>query len=69
MGRVVSDLAQAEQDLKIVCGVDINTAQHYDFPVFGTMQEAAGTHSMLLGCGREELLKKNIVSIEINTIY
>ena len=43
MGRVVSDLAQAEQDLKIVCGVDINTAQHYDFPVFGTMQEAAGT--------------------------
>ena len=25
------------------------------------MQEAAGMHSMLLGCGRDELLKKNIV--------
>ena len=43
MGRVVSDLARGEQDLKIVCGVDINTEQHYDFPVFGTMKEAAGT--------------------------
>ena len=29
--------------------------------VLEAMQEAAGTHSMLLGCGREELLKKNIV--------
>ena len=43
MGRVVSDLARGEQDLKIVCGVDINTEQHYDFPVFGTMKEAVGT--------------------------
>ena len=43
MGRVVSDLARGEQDLKIVCGVDINTEQHYDFPVFGIMKEAAGT--------------------------
>ena len=29
--------------------------------VLEAMQEAAGTHSMLLGCGRDELLKKNIV--------
>ena len=29
--------------------------------VLESMQEAAGTHSLLLGCGREELLKKKIV--------
>ena len=29
--------------------------------VLEAMQEAAGAHSMLLGCGRDELLKKNIV--------
>lgn len=29
--------------------------------VLEAMQEAAGTHSMLLGCGRDELLRKNIV--------
>ncbi len=29
--------------------------------VLEAMQEAAGIHSMLLGCGRDELLRKNIV--------
>lgn len=29
--------------------------------VLESMQEAAGAHSLLLGCGREELLKRNIV--------
>ncbi|MBR3429106.1 MAG: hypothetical protein IKG87_03305 [Clostridia bacterium] len=29
--------------------------------ILETMQEAAGAHSLLLGCGREELLKQNIV--------
>ena len=29
--------------------------------ILETMQDAAGAHSMLLGCGREELIKRNIV--------
>ena len=29
--------------------------------ILETMQDAAGAHSTLLGCGREELVKKNIV--------
>lgn len=29
--------------------------------ILETMQDAAGTHSKLLGCGREELVKQNIV--------
>ncbi len=29
--------------------------------ILETMQDAAGAHSFLLGCGREELVKKNIV--------
>lgn len=31
--------------------------------ILESMQEAAGTHCMLLGCGRDELIKKNIVWI------
>ena len=29
--------------------------------ILEAMQESAGAHSLLLGCGREELLKRNIV--------
>ncbi len=29
--------------------------------ILETMQDVAGTHSMLLGCGRDELVKRNIV--------
>ena len=29
--------------------------------ILESMQEAAGTHSLLLGCGREELLKKKMI--------
>ena len=29
--------------------------------ILETMQDVAGTHSMLLGCGRDELVKQNIV--------
>lgn len=29
--------------------------------ILESMQEAAGTHSLLLGCGREELLRQNMV--------
>ena len=29
--------------------------------ILETMQDVAGTHSLLLGCGREELVKKNII--------
>ena len=29
--------------------------------ILETMQDVAGTHSLLLGCGREELLKNNII--------
>ena len=29
--------------------------------IMETMQDVAGTHSMLLGCGRDELVKQSIV--------
>ena len=29
--------------------------------ILETMQDAAGTHSKLLGCGRDELVRRNIV--------
>ena len=29
--------------------------------ILATMQDAAGAHSILLGCGRDELIRKNMV--------
>lgn len=34
MGRVISDLAVADENAKIVAGVDFVMEQHYDYPVF-----------------------------------
>lgn len=39
MGHVISDLAAQDQDVKIVAGVDLVTAQHYDYPVFTSTGE------------------------------
>ncbi len=39
MGRVISDLCEADQDIEIVAGVDICTDQHYGYPVFASIEE------------------------------
>lgn len=39
MGRVISDLCQADQDIEIVAGVDICTDEHYSYPVFASIEE------------------------------
>lgn len=39
MGRMISDLMQDDAQAKLVAGVDINTEQHYDYPVFSSLEE------------------------------
>ncbi|MCD8300368.1 MAG: 4-hydroxy-tetrahydrodipicolinate reductase [Clostridiales bacterium] len=39
MGRVISDLAATDESIEIVAGVDIDTAQHYDYPVYGNIAD------------------------------
>ena len=38
MGRVISDMCAAEPDIEIAAGVDLNTEQHYGYPVFSSME-------------------------------
>lgn len=34
MGKVISDLCAQDDGIQIVAGIDINTVQHYDYPVY-----------------------------------
>lgn len=39
MGRVISELSKKRDDIKIVCGFDINSAQGYDYPVYDSFDK------------------------------
>lgn len=39
MGRMISDLMKEDAQAKIVAGIDINTEQMYDYPVFASLSE------------------------------
>ena len=43
MGKVISALCAEDAGAEIACGVDINTAAQSGYPVYATMEEAAGT--------------------------
>ena len=37
MGHVISDLCEKDPEIEIVAGIDINTEQHYGYPVFANI--------------------------------
>ncbi|MCL2222132.1 MAG: 4-hydroxy-tetrahydrodipicolinate reductase [Oscillospiraceae bacterium] len=39
MGRVITDIAEADRDVKIVAGLDLNTDVRADYPVFKNLRE------------------------------
>lgn len=39
MGRMISDLMKDDAQAKIVAGIDMNTEQHYDYPVFASLAQ------------------------------
>ena len=39
MGHVISDLCEKDPEIEIVAGIDINTEQHYGYPVFANIAD------------------------------
>lgn len=48
MGRMISETAAEDTEIQIVAGVDTDTAAHYAYPVFGTLEETAGIEADVL---------------------
>ena len=44
MGQMIAGLVAADEDVEIVAGVDINTEQKNDFPVFRGMRLASSRY-------------------------
>lgn len=43
MGRAIVSLAKGDPDIKICAGIDINTLEYDDFPIYKTPEEFGGT--------------------------
>ncbi|MBO4898251.1 MAG: 4-hydroxy-tetrahydrodipicolinate reductase [Clostridia bacterium] len=43
MGRAIASLAKSDPDIKICAGIDINTVEYDDFPIYKTPEEFGGT--------------------------
>ena len=48
MGRMICDTAAEETGIRIAAGVDVDTAVHYDFPVFEHMSDISGVEAVWL---------------------
>ncbi len=42
MGHTLTKIIEADKDMKIVCGIDINTDKYADFPVYASLDEFNG---------------------------
>lgn len=74
MGNVISRLCENDDDIKIVCGVDINTAKNWDYPVVDSISNAPADADVIVdfshpSClsGVLEFAVKNKVSAVICT--
>lgn len=48
MGHVISRLAEADENVKIVAGFDLNTVQTFDYEIFKNPAEYAGTADVII---------------------
>jgi 4-hydroxy-tetrahydrodipicolinate reductase len=48
MGHVISEMAEKDEQLQIVAGVDKNTEQHYGYPVYGSLKECKEAADVIL---------------------
>ncbi len=48
MGHVISDLCEKDPEIEIVAGIDINTEQHYGYPVFANIADCDRQQRRLL---------------------
>ena len=48
MGHVISDLCEKDPEIEIVAGIDINTEQHYGYPVFASIGDCDMTADAII---------------------
>lgn len=48
MGNVISRLCLDSKDVKIVCGVDLNTKQNWDYPVVSGFEECTAEADVVI---------------------
>ena len=48
MGQVITRLAQADENLQIVCGFDVNTDVKNDYPVYDDLSDFNGTADVMI---------------------
>lgn len=48
MGHVISDLCEKDAEIEIVAGIDINTEQHYGYPVFASIDDCDMTADAII---------------------
>ena len=61
MGRVISDLAAEDTQVKIVAGVDFVTEQNYDYPVYSGI-------FLFHALFTKEILKSVIITLQMKWV-
>lgn len=56
MGRVIENCVKSRDDIEIVCGVDINTEQYGDFPIYKEIGEFKGEADVIIDFSHPMLL-------------
>lgn len=57
MGRAITDICSKRDDLKIVAGLDINTAQLSDYPVYDDISKVSEACDVVVDFSNPQLLK------------
>ena len=39
MGQVISSMAEKDEEIRIVAGIDLNTERKWDYPVFASLED------------------------------
>lgn len=58
MGKVISNLAQNDENVKIVCGFDINTEENFDYPVYSEYENFKGNANVIIDFSHPANLEK-----------
>lgn len=60
MGRVISSLVEADENSKIICGVDLNTESYSDFPVVNSPFDFNDKADVIIDFSHPSAIEKNI---------
>lgn len=67
MGRTISDLVAADDQAKIVAGIDLNPVQLYDYPVFASPEECTVEADVMIDfSSTQKLTERLAMAVERN---